>query len=185
MPLTFDELTKYDNRRLEPLMASGTIPAVPDLVGYEFRGWNIQALTEVLGTRKFIKGFYADDPAAPTAWGYNMPVQQNGKSKPWLPKLKDGQPIRYYFYKLLPGPTLKDAIYPRTLAIDYRQWPGYAHLNPVRYTVDYLVYPDPANPDLVLGKSYAQLGKAIRPFLGFFILARLRPSDYAGPGRGG
>jgi hypothetical protein len=184
MPLTFDDLTKYDNRRLEPLMASGAAPAVSDVVGYEFRGWNIQGLTEVLGTRKFIKGFYTDDPVGPTAWGYNMPVQQNGREKPWVRKQKNGQPVRYYFYRLLPGPLLKDAIHPRSLVVDYRQWPDYFPLNPVRYTVDYLVFPDAANRDLIVGKSYAQLG-SIRPFLGFFILARLGPSGYAGPRRSG
>ena len=180
MPLTFDDLTTYDNRRLEPLMASGAIPSTSELVGYEFRGWNIQPLTDVLGTRKFIKGFYGGT-GGPTSWGYNMPVEQNGRDKPWLPKLKNNEPIRYYFFKVLPGPDLADAIYPRTLAIDYRQWPGYSVFDPVRYTVDYLVYPDPANHDLLLGKSYGQLSKFIRPFLGFFILARLRPSAYTGP----
>jgi hypothetical protein len=179
MPLTFEDLTRYDNRRLEPLLRSGAVPAASDLVGYEFRGWNIQGLTDILGTRKFIKGFYGD-PALPTAWGYNMPVQQNGRGKPWLPKLKHNEPIRYYFYGVLPGPSLRDAIYPRTLVVDYRKWPEYSDLNPIKYTVDYLVFPDPANRDLLVGKSYAQIGK-IRPFLGFFILARLRPSGYAGP----
>jgi hypothetical protein len=183
VPLTFDELTRFDNRRLEPLMGSGAVPSASDLVGYDFRGWNIQALTEILGTRKFIKGFYAG--AAPErAWGYNMPVLQNGRDKPWLAKLKDGQPIRYYFFGVLPGPALPDAIHPRSLVVDYRQWPGYSDLNPVKYTVDYLVHPDPGNRDLLVGKSYAQLTKSIRPFLGFFILARLKPSDYSGPGSG-
>ena len=104
MPLTFDELTTYDNRRLEPLMASGGMPTAGDLVGYEFRGWNIQALTDVIGTRKFIKGFYGGAPGESTSWGYNMPVEQNRRDQPWLPKLKNNEPIRYYFFKVLPGP---------------------------------------------------------------------------------
>lgn len=184
MPLTFDELTKYDNRRLDPLMVSGGVPALTDVLGYEFRGWNIQGLTEVLGTRKFIKGFYTEDPAAPTAWGYNMPVEQNGRDKPWVSKQKNGQPVRYYFFGLLPGPKLKDAIYSRLLVVDYRKWAEYSPFNPVRYTVDYLVFPEPANRDLLVGKSYAQLTHGIRPLLGFFIMERLRPSGYDGPGRG-
>ena len=184
MPLTFEELTTYDNPRLEPLMASGSLPSASEVVGYEFRGWNIQALTDVIGTRKFIKGFYAGNAPPPTAWGYNMPVEQNGRDQPWLHKLKNNEPIRYYFFKVLPGPDLADAIYQRTLAIDYRQWPKYSFFDPVRFTVDYLVYPDPANHDLLLGKSYAQLGTLVRPFLGFFILARLRPSNYPRPTTG-
>ncbi len=181
MPLTFEELTSYDNRRLEPLMASGAVPTASEIVAYEFRGWNIAALSDVIGARKFIKGFYAGDAVPPMAWGYNRPVEQNGRDQPWLHKIKNNEPVRYYFFKVLPGLNLADAIYPRTLAIDYRQWPGYSFFDVVKFTVDYLVYPDPANHDLLLGKSYAQLGTVVRPFLGFFILARLRPSNYTGP----
>lgn len=178
--MTFEELTRRDNRALEPLMASGAVPTIPDITGFEFRGWNIQASTDILGTRKFFKGFYAAPSAgAGKAWGYNMPAEQNGLATPWQHKMKNGEPIRYYFFKVLPGPALSDAIYPPTLVVDYRQWPQYSIFNPVRYTVDYLAYPDPANHDLVLGKSYAQLG-FIRPFLGFFILERFRPTTYAG-----
>jgi hypothetical protein len=46
--------------------------------------------------------------------------------------------------------------------------------------VDYLVRPDPANHDLILGKSYSQL-LGLKIFLGFFILQRFKPSGYAGP----
>ena len=180
MPLTFEELTTYDNRRLEPLMASGAVPSASELVGYEFRGWNIQALTDVIGTRKFIKGFYAGTPPRPPPGDTTCPSSRTDGTSPGCSKLKNNEPIRYYFFKVLPGPDLADAIYPRTLAIDYRQWPKYSFFDPVRFTVDYLVYPDPANHDLLLGKSYAQLGTFVRPFLGFFILARLRPSDLSG-----
>lgn len=178
--MTFDDLTRLDNRALEPLMATGTVPTVSDVTGFEFRGWNNQASTEILGTRKFFKGFYAAaDAGVGKAWGYNMPAVQNGRDQPWQDKTKQGQPVRYYYFKVLPGSALSDAIYPKSLVVDYRQFPKYSIFNPIRYTVDYLVFPHPANRDLILGKSYSQLG-FIKPFLGFFILERFRASGLGG-----
>jgi hypothetical protein len=154
-------------------------PSIDDVLGFDFRGWNIAASTDVLGTRKFFKGFYG--AAGKThAWGYNMPAVQDGKDKPWRPKMKDGKPIRYFFFGVLSGSALEDAVYPATLVVDYRKWPKYSVLNPARYTVDYLVYPDPANRDLIVGKAYGQ-PLALKIFLGFFILERFQPSGYAGP----
>jgi hypothetical protein len=177
--MTFAELTGYDNKRLEPFMKGHPAPAIADVLGFDFRGWNIAAATDVTGTRKFFKGFFGA-VGKPQAWGYNMPAVQDGKDKPWRVKTKQGQPVRYFFYGVLPGSALKDAVYPATLVVDYRKWPDYFVLNPAGYVVDYLVYPDPANRDVIVGKSYAQM-LGLRIFLGFFILERFGPSGYAGP----
>ncbi len=176
---TFEQLTSSSNRDLESLMTTDAVPRAADVVGFEFRGWNLQAATVVLGTRKFVKGFFRGSELE-HAWGYNMPVAQNDKSEPWLHKFKNGEPVRFYFFRVLRGSEVADALYPQSLVVDYRGWPYYSSLNPVRYTVDYLVYPDPENPNLLVGKSYLQT-PVLRPFLGFFILERHRASDYAGP----
>jgi hypothetical protein len=178
-PITFEALTTYDNKRLEPFMTSGPSPAIDDLLGFDFQGWNIASTTTILGTRKFFKGFFGT-AGQPTGWGYNMPAVQNAREAPWSPKLKDGQPTRYFFYKVLPGTAVRDAVFPKTLVVDYRGWPKYFVLNPVKYTVDYLVRPDPANRDLLVGKSYSQV-LGLKIFLGFFILKRYGRSGYAGP----
>ena len=49
-------------------------------------------------------------------------------------------------------------------------------------TVDYLAFVDPANTNLILGKSYSQF-LGLRMFLGYFLLERLRQSGYEGPAR--
>ena len=177
--MTFDELTAYDNRRLEPFLTGFPAPEISDLLGFEFRGWNIQSATKVMGTRKFFKGFFGV-ATRPHAWGYNMPAVQDGKDHPWRAKTKDGRPIRCFFFKIVPGTAISDSLHPKTLVVDYRQWPEYFLLNPVKYTVDYLVYPDPQNHNLIVGKSYSQV-LGTRIFLGFFILERFQPSGYSGP----
>jgi hypothetical protein len=177
--MTFDELTRYDNRRLDVFMSQQPAPQIRDLLGFAFRGWNIQSTTAILGTRKFFKGFFGD-ATKPHAWGYNMPAVQDGRERPWRAKTKDGQPIRYYFFKVVAGSALKDSVHPHTLVVDYRPWRAYSALNPVKYTVDYLVYPDPHNHDLLVGKSYSQV-LGMRLFLGFFILERFGPSGFTGP----
>lgn len=177
--MTFAELTTYDNKRLEPFMKGYPAPSIADVLGFDFRGWNIAGVTDIMGTRKFFKGFFGT-AGKPRAWGYNMPAVQDGKDKPWRPKTKNGQPTRYFFYGVLAGADLKDAVHRDTLVVDYRKWPKYFPLDPVRFVVDYLVYPDPANRDLILGKSYNQI-LGLRIFLGFFILERFQPSGYSGP----
>ena len=176
MTATFQSLSSATNEELEPFKNTSPVPTADSLTGFDFRGWNVAKNAEILGIRKFIKGFFRD-PAKGADFGYNMPVIQNGFEEPWQPKLKDGKEKRYFFFGVLPGSQVDDAILPRTLVVDYRKWPANFVLSPPTYTVDYLVNPDPANRDLVLGKSYLQ-ALGLKPFLGFFIIERLRPSTY-------
>ncbi len=53
--------------------------------------------------------------------------------------------------------------------------------NPEKVIRDYLIQPDPENPDLYLGYAYLALGPVTVPF-GFFVLERFAPVDYSGPG---
>jgi len=70
---TFDALTTLDKKELDRIMDEGRAPEIEDVLGYEFRGWNLQEATKLLGTRKFKKGFeietalnyYADHPGRP------------------------------------------------------------------------------------------------------------------------
>lgn len=176
MTPTFQSLSSAPNDELESLMKTSPVPTAASLAGFDFRGWNVQKAASILGIRKFIKGFFRD-PAKAADFGYNMPVVQNGFEEPWQPKLKDGKETRYFFFGVLPGSAVDDAVYPTTLVVDYRKWKANFPLSPPTYTVDYLVNPDPANRDLVLGKSYLQV-LGLKPFLGFFIIERLRPSTY-------
>jgi choline dehydrogenase-like flavoprotein len=165
-----------DKRTLDRIMMEGTAPLIEDVLGYEFRGWNLQEATKLLGTRKFKKGFFGD-PGKGYAWGYNVPVKQNAKDEPWISEPSDDDPKRYFFFKVFPASAADDPKYPNSLVVDYRKWDEYFFLNPVRFTVDYLVYPNPSNHDLILGISYLEAGP-VRPFLGYFILERYNQSGY-------
>jgi hypothetical protein len=100
----------------------------------EFRGWNLQKATAILGTRKFIKGFFAGQSAA-AVWGYNKPVEQNEFKEPWIPKIRHGHEIRYLFFGVVPGNQVPDAVYPESLVVDYRLWPKNSPINPLSFTV--------------------------------------------------
>ncbi len=54
---TFEQLAGLGNGELERLLRAGVPPTAAELSGYEFRGWNQNSGTEIIGTRKFIKGF--------------------------------------------------------------------------------------------------------------------------------
>jgi hypothetical protein len=179
-PHTFEGLIEAGNDRLGQLMLTGATPTIDEVIGYEYRGYNAQVLTTILGTRKFKKGFFGRAGEG-RAWGYNMPVEQNGKDAPWRAVPDEENPRRYYFFGVLPaGAPSYDKRYPHALIIDYSLWSDYSPLNPVKNTVDYLVHPDPRNRDLILGKSDFVNGP-VRFFLGFFILERHNKSNYAPP----
>jgi len=172
---TFESLAKASNPELESLMSTKAVPTAESLAGSEFRGWNVAELASVLGIRKFIKGFFRCSDS-PDFAGYNMPVIQNDFNGPWEPALEEGEPVRHFYFGLLPGSSVSDAIYPATLVVDYRLWKGSPTTPPgITNTVDYLVLPDPSNPNLVLGKSYLQFS-SLKPFLGFFLIERLQKS---------
>jgi hypothetical protein len=178
-PITFDRLAHSSNEDLERLLLQGTSPRMEDVASFDYRGYNLQCATVLIGTRKFKKGFYGD-PQKGFLWGYNVPVIQNRDSDPWVAQPSDQAPKRYFFFGVLPAAELKHPNYKNSLVVVYSKWDGYGVADPVRYTVDYLVFPDPSNRKLMIGKSYAEVGE-IRIFLGFFILEQYNPNDYQGP----
>ncbi|HSL68846.1 MAG TPA: GMC family oxidoreductase N-terminal domain-containing protein, partial [Longimicrobiales bacterium] len=171
---TFESLARSKKDSLDKLMKTGRPPALEDVLGYEFAGWNLNASTKILGTRKFKKGFFGG-PGLDHIFGYNVPVKQNGITEPWIAEPSDEDPKRYYFFKVYPA--RQSARYPNSLIVDYQASKEYFALNPVGYTVDYLVYVNPDDDDLILGKSYLEVG-FLKPYLGYFVLKRNNPSNY-------
>jgi choline dehydrogenase-like flavoprotein len=170
-------LVNQDNKVLDQLLAEGRPILAADVAGYEYRGWNMNAATILIGTRKFKKGFYCD-PETGAFWGYNVRVQQGSIDQPWVALPSEDNPKRFYFFGVS-DPTPR-ALYPNALVVDYRRWPENWVIDPVRYTVDYLVAPDPANKNLLLGKSYSETPLG-RTFLGYFVLERYNRTEYHGP----
>jgi len=169
---TYLILASSDNQTLERYMQQGLQPDPEKLAGWEFKGFNSLDLTTILGFRKFKKGFYRDGDLLR---GYNVKVRQNGLVDPWIDVTKKGKSIKHGWYDVYPvRAEEKDNLYPNALLLNYasKRNPLY---DPSRVLRDYLVQPDPKNPDLYLGKAYLALGTK-RIFVSYFILERENPS---------
>jgi hypothetical protein len=125
----------------------------------------------LLGSQKFLKGFFSTGPGA--FEGYNVPARQNGLDGPWVPKPSPDNPKRFGFFVVKPvtagGP---DGRYPNALLLDYGASARNPRWSPTRPIRDYLVQPDPANPNVLLGKGSMAAGRA-RLGTQFFVLERV------------
>ena len=171
----FRELAQTSDARREAILRASMAPALESLVGFEWRGYNASTFIRLLGLQKFIKGFFQDHDHVE---GYNTPVLQNGIDAPWLAQPSPETPRRFGFYTVTPvDAASKENLYPRALLLDY----GASRRNPAgrieRALRDYLVQPDPANPDVLLGKAYFAMG-TLRIPSNYFVLERLRPVSW-------
>lgn len=171
----FLELARSSNAQLEKILRASKAPALESLVGFEWRGCNTSRRIKLMGLQKFIKGFFREGERVE---GYNIPVQQNGLDKPWLDQPTPESPKRFAFYLVTPvDREAIDNLYPEATLLDY----GTSRRNPAygieRLLRDYVVQPDPANPDLLLGKAYLAMG-SLRLHSNFFVLERLRLTSW-------
>lgn len=174
-----EDLGRLSDRELLRVFEAGTVPVPEKLAGFEFRGYNPPLFAKIAGIQKFKKGFFWKDGDTSALWGYNIPVMQDGIHAPWSNKHGDTSPRRFGFYRVLPvTPGSKDDKHTNSLLLDYGQGnnPIYDGTGFIR---DYLVQVDPDNDDLYLGKAYLAVGP-LRVPTNFFVLDRLRPSDYTG-----
>jgi len=158
---------------LEEVLRKGTVPDLEKLSGWEFRGYNTPAFADILGIRKFKKGFYRENPSGGygTIQGYNVKIRQNAFGEPWIDVLKGADSIKFGWYNVYPVRlTEPDYKYPNAALINYSCDKNFA-LDPTRNLRDYLVQIYADNPDLYLGKAYVALGP-LRVFVSFFILER-------------
>ena len=167
---SYRQLAQSSNARLAPIFQASKAPAIEAIIGFEWRGFNVSPIVRMLGLQKFIKGFFQDHDHVE---GYNTPVLQNGIDAPWLAQPSPETPRRFGFYTVTPvDAASKENLYPRALLLDY----GASRRNPAgrieRALRDYLVQPDPANPDVLLGKAYFAVG-TLRIPSNYFVLERL------------
>lgn len=191
---TFKDLALSTPRDLEPILAGAAAPEMDSLAGWEFDGANVGFWPSVpftitllgIGVRKFRKGFYAfgpdRDPGGPGPFiqGYNCLVKQDGRDwidKPWTLLPSAENPKRFGYYRVYkPAPGTREAKYPNALFLDYGRG---ANAGTPRFLRDYLVQPDPKNPDVLLGKAYVALGP-IWFVGGFFVLRRAARHEFKG-----
>lgn len=159
--MTYAELTAMSKTQLDSVFTQGATPRITELAGWEWRGWNEPFFTKLLGIKKFIKGFFESGEGVE---GYNIPVRQGGFAEPWT---KKGKP--FGFYRVSPEGS--------SLLLDYGASPRNPFWRPERLIRDYLVQPDPANGDILLGRAYLQLCGP-RVFSNYFILERLARTEW-------
>ena len=173
-------------KELEAAFVNGGTPDVDDLVGWEFRGinrlpLNWLPLAQVVGIKKFCKGFYRSGSGTPSArgaedgrvMGYNSPVAQNVLDGRW-----HVAPKKFGYYEVTPvDATARDNLYLHAVLLDYGKG-GNKAMDPTAGLRDYVVQLD---KDLFLGKAYYAVGPARLGGLNFFILERHRVglTDYA------
>ena len=171
----FLELARSSHAQLEKILRTSKAPTLELLVDFEWRGCNTSWRLKAMGLQKFIKGFFQ---LGANVEGYNIPVQQNGLEAPWLDQPTPQSPKRFAFYRVTQVDKESiDNLYPEALLLDY----GASHRNPnygiERLIRDYLVQPNPDNPNLLLGKAYLALSSLRLPS-NFFVLERLRMSTW-------
>lgn len=143
--------------------APGADPAA--LAGTLWGGWNVPWFTRLLGIQKFVKGFFAGPDGLE---GYNIPARQDGLEAPWGLLPSAHAPKRFGFYTVSPTP--RPGLDTPALLLDYGASPRNAFWRPERLLRDWLVRPEPSEPDLLLGRAYLRLGGLVHS--NFFILQR-------------
>jgi hypothetical protein len=99
-------------------------------------------------------------------------ASRSGTSSPFAP-------TRFGFFIVSRvDPAGTENLYPKAALLNYGSSARNFVLRPERVLRDYLIQPDPSNPDLMLGKAYLALA-GCRIASNFFVLERLRKTDWA------
>jgi hypothetical protein len=171
----FRELALASNDHLEQYLRAARGPAPESLAGLEWRGFNLSWRVKLLGLQKFVKGFFE---AGSGVEGYNIPVLQNGLDRPWRQQPTPEDPRRYAFYRVTRVDEQSvDRLYPQAILLDYGASPRNPPQAVERRLRDYVVQPDPANAELLLGKAYFAFGR-YRLASNFFVIERLGPTGW-------
>jgi hypothetical protein len=165
----YRKLCLSSSAELEKVLASGAPPDLEQMSGYEYYGFNTLPLTTVLGIRKFKKGFYKREKGPTALGGYNVKIRPTPLDGEWIQGGPGGAYVGYFDCKLVSQGT-SEATHPNALLLDYGRDPRNS-LPDGSFLRDYVVCPDPSEPDVLLGKAYAALGP-VRFAVSFFVLQK-------------
>lgn len=172
---TFVSLAVASENILEDVLIRGSQPALPDLNGWEFRGYSTSVISQYLQIRKFKKGFYADrlTPAS-MLWGYTVSVRQNNLGDEWIDWIDESNSRKFGWFNLYPVRINEtDNKYLNALLLNYDTEKNGIFF-PALYFRDYLVQVYPDNPNLFLGKAYVAF-HYFRFYVSYFVLERSNP----------
>ena len=164
----YEALTRKTNAELDALFAASPAASMQALVGFEWRGFNTPRWTRFAGIQKFIKGFFEVNGAIE---GYNLRVPQNGIGGPWTAQPTPDAPSAFGFFTVT-QPKSSETLLDYGASRRNRWW----RIDDVSMKVirDYLVVPDGARSEILLGKAFLQIGP-FRLFSNYFVIEKLRP----------
>ena len=96
----YETLAIADNNTLEEIFRRGAQPDLKTMSGWEFKGYNTFDLTQILGFRKFKKGFYRENGIGDnydSINGYNVKISQgtSGLKEEWVDIIKSGESVKF------------------------------------------------------------------------------------------
>ena len=163
-------------RELKRHMAHGFAIDPQALHNMEYRGTSLglPRVVERLTWKTFQKVFL-HDPQTGIVRGWNVRVQQRGLGADSVPLQKNGVPITFGHYQVVPArPSESPWPYERGLLIDYGLGKN-GRFDPMGWVRDPLVSLHEGDAELLLGWSYVDLGIFRIPTPSFFALERERP----------
>jgi hypothetical protein len=168
----FEELCRSSETRLREVFRNGVRPDPASLDGHAFCGFNVTPVAKVLGFQKFVKCFFTVQ-GSEFLEGCNLWVRPSSPRGEWVlaPKRPHGFYVVFTEWNESWGPSQKNA-----LRIDYAASSRNHRLNPERMIIDYLVQPDPADPDCFLGKAFLGTNR-LNVFSNYFVLLRHQRSS--------
>ncbi len=171
--LTAHDLLDLSRRDFTDLLCGGYPIDPSELDDMEYCGISLglPQLVEKLSWKKFKKVFHRD-PRDGRLRGWNVRIEDNGLDQPWIPKQKNGAPITFGHYLVVPA-TGRQMPKPCDggLLIDYGQG-GNRPWDPMSRMRDPIVALNRGSSDLLLGWSYLDLGLRQIGTPSFFTLER-------------
>lgn len=174
-----DALLASSRRELRERLEAGSPidPAALDDTEYHGIALGNPAWVTKLSWLKFFKVFQRRADGRLVGW--NAAAEQDGLDAPWTLRTRGGRPLTYWHYVVrAPQPDEPMPYNARQgLLIDYG--PGENPLwDTIRWVRDPLVAVTPGSADLLLGVSYAAVGRLTLPTPTFFCLKRGGPLSH-------
>lgn len=153
----FRSLCRASPEALVRAAASGIVPALASLEGWEFRGWYVAGSLPGLLMRKHRKGFYRL-ARAPGLGGYNVPCHPGSPDTPWIDRLGGPGSWRLGWFLVAEEPARR----PPSLLLDYSRADRAPRLSPLRALREHLVQVHPDDPGLLLSFMEICAGHQVR-----------------------
>ncbi len=154
MPITLDDLEAMDADALDHAMRNGH-PIDEDVLAdreYDGVSLNLPAVIERLTWLKFCKVFHREPDGSLRGW--NCEVEQTSLAEPWVLRRKNGEPISYGHYRVVPVDGYRmPRPYDGGLMLDYGI-AGNRRADPSAAVRDPLVAVNPGDSTLLLGWTY-------------------------------